>query len=105
MPDINFAKFNIPIKIVKAFDQGKIDKLYQGIYTVADKLSSADANRFLKKAVTASISAIEKSVKIARRMTNIELSNYAPFMNEFVAALFLPHTDAKLFPSVNYTRQ
>ncbi len=51
-----------------------------------------------------SISAFEKSLKIARRMTNIELSNYAPFMDEFVAALFLPHTDAKLFPSVNYKR-
>jgi uncharacterized 2Fe-2S/4Fe-4S cluster protein (DUF4445 family) len=51
-----------------------------------------------------SVSAFEKSLKIARRMTNIELSNYAPFMNEFVAALFLPHTDTKLFPSVNYTR-
>ncbi|MBI2847832.1 MAG: DUF4445 domain-containing protein [Chloroflexi bacterium] len=38
----------------------------------------------------------------ARRMTNIELSNYAPFMNEFIAALFLPHTDARLFPSVRY---
>jgi len=23
-------------------------------------------------------------------------------MNEFIAALFLPHTDAKLFPSVHY---
>lgn len=51
-----------------------------------------------------SISAFEKSLKIARRMTNIELSNYAPFMSEFVAALFLPHTDTKLFPSVNYTK-
>jgi uncharacterized 2Fe-2S/4Fe-4S cluster protein (DUF4445 family) len=51
-----------------------------------------------------SISAFEKSLKIARRMTNIELSNYTPFMNEFVAALFLPHTNAKLFPSVNYRR-
>lgn len=49
-----------------------------------------------------SIAAFEKSLKIARRMTNIELSNYAPFMNEFIAALFLPHTDARLFPSVNY---
>jgi uncharacterized 2Fe-2S/4Fe-4S cluster protein (DUF4445 family) len=49
-----------------------------------------------------SISAFEDSLKIARRMTNVELSNYAPFMNEFIAALFLPHTDAKLFPSVNY---
>ncbi|MCX6003856.1 MAG: ASKHA domain-containing protein, partial [Chloroflexi bacterium] len=50
-----------------------------------------------------SISAFEKSWNIARRMTNIELSNYAPFMHEFVAALFLPHTDSKLFPSVHYS--
>ena len=50
-----------------------------------------------------SISAFENSLKIARRMTNVELSNYAPFMNEFIAALFLPHTDAKLFPSVHYS--
>jgi uncharacterized 2Fe-2S/4Fe-4S cluster protein (DUF4445 family) len=49
-----------------------------------------------------SINAFEHSLKIARRMTNIELSNYTPFMNEFIAALFLPHTDAKLFPSVHY---
>jgi uncharacterized 2Fe-2S/4Fe-4S cluster protein (DUF4445 family) len=52
-----------------------------------------------------SITAFEKSLKIARRMTNIELSNYVPFMHEFVAALFLPHTDAKLFPSVNYNHR
>jgi len=46
--------------------------------------------------------AFEKAVDISRKMTNIELSNYAPFMNEFVAALFLPHTDRSLFPSVDY---
>jgi uncharacterized 2Fe-2S/4Fe-4S cluster protein (DUF4445 family) len=51
-----------------------------------------------------SIAAFEDSLKIARRMTNLELSNYTPFMNEFIAALFLPHTDAKLFPSVKYQR-
>ncbi len=51
-----------------------------------------------------SISSFEKTREIARRMTNIELSNYAPFMNEFIAALFLPHTDIKLFPSVNYSK-
>jgi uncharacterized 2Fe-2S/4Fe-4S cluster protein (DUF4445 family) len=46
--------------------------------------------------------AFEKAINIAKKMTNIELSNYPPFMNEFVAALFLPHTDSKLFPSVRY---
>ncbi len=46
--------------------------------------------------------AFEKCINISRSMTNIELSNYQPFMDEFVAALFLPHTDRKLFPSVTY---
>ncbi|NNG08226.1 MAG: DUF4445 domain-containing protein [Desulfobacteraceae bacterium] len=47
-------------------------------------------------------SAFEKCVNISRSMTNVELSNYQPFMDEYVAALFLPHTDRKLFPSVKY---
>jgi uncharacterized 2Fe-2S/4Fe-4S cluster protein (DUF4445 family) len=46
--------------------------------------------------------AYEASITTARRMTNIELSNYPKFMSEFIAALFLPHTDAALFPSVKY---
>ena len=49
-----------------------------------------------------SSAALAQAVEIARKMTNIELSTYAPFMNEFVAAMFLPHTDRKLFPSVKY---
>jgi uncharacterized 2Fe-2S/4Fe-4S cluster protein (DUF4445 family) len=46
--------------------------------------------------------AFEKGLAISKSMTNIELSNYQPFMNEYVAALFLPHTDRKLFPSIDY---
>ena len=46
--------------------------------------------------------AFEKAIGISKNMTSIELSTYPPFMNEFVAALFLPHTDGKLFPSVHY---
>ncbi|MEE9611201.1 MAG: ATP-binding protein, partial [Desulfatiglandales bacterium] len=46
--------------------------------------------------------AFEKCLAISKSMTNIELSNYQPFMNEYVAALFLPHTDRKLFPSIDY---
>ena len=44
----------------------------------------------------------EKAISISRAMTNIELTNYAPFMNEFMAALFLPHTHGNLFPSIHY---
>ncbi len=45
--------------------------------------------------------AFERCLAIAKSMTNIELSNYQPYMDEYVAALFIPHTDRRLFPSVN----
>lgn len=38
--------------------------------------------------------------KCANMMTNIELSNYSSFMEEYVAALFLPHTNLGNFPGV-----
>jgi len=45
---------------------------------------------------------MERAAQIAKGTTNIELTNYQQFMDEYVAAMFLPHTDRKLFPSVNY---
>jgi len=45
-------------------------------------------------------SAAEAS-QVAARMTYMELSVNAAFMSEFTSALFLPHTDEKLFPSVH----
>jgi uncharacterized 2Fe-2S/4Fe-4S cluster protein (DUF4445 family) len=39
--------------------------------------------------------------KIARMMTNIELSENNDFSSNYIAALFLPHTDEKAFPSIN----
>ena len=45
---------------------------------------------------------LERAAQIAKSMTNIELSIYQPFMDEYVAAMFLPHTDKRLFPSVDY---
>jgi uncharacterized 2Fe-2S/4Fe-4S cluster protein (DUF4445 family) len=50
-----------------------------------------------------SAQAFEKTIDIAQKMTNIELSNYLPFMNEFIAALFIPHTNTELFPSVHFS--
>ena len=46
--------------------------------------------------------AFEKGRNVSKSMTNIELSNYQPYMDEYVASLFLPHTERKLFPSVDY---
>ena len=44
--------------------------------------------------------AFEKAHEIAEKMTYFELSVNPDFMNEFIAALFLPHTNQQLFPSV-----
>jgi len=41
--------------------------------------------------------AFEKAQTIAKKMTYFELSVRHDFMNEFIAALFLPHTDQELF--------
>ena len=49
-----------------------------------------------------SMTAFEHTADIANMMTNIELSTYLPYMDEYIASLFLPHTDKKLFPSVDY---
>jgi uncharacterized 2Fe-2S/4Fe-4S cluster protein (DUF4445 family) len=43
---------------------------------------------------------LRETERIARTMTNIELSNSTTFMDEFIAAMFLPHTDQKAFPAV-----
>ncbi|MDR3568346.1 MAG: ASKHA domain-containing protein [Syntrophobacteraceae bacterium] len=44
--------------------------------------------------------AFHRMEEIANRMTYLELSVHPDFMNEFIAALFLPHTDVELFPTV-----
>jgi uncharacterized 2Fe-2S/4Fe-4S cluster protein (DUF4445 family) len=41
---------------------------------------------------------LKETERIALKMTNLELSNHPTFMNEFVGAMFLPHTDFSAFP-------
>ena len=51
-------------------------------------------------AMTVSDAAKEKCHEVGANMTYLELSTYPGYMDSFVAACFLPHTDAKRFPSV-----
>jgi uncharacterized 2Fe-2S/4Fe-4S cluster protein (DUF4445 family) len=44
---------------------------------------------------------LRESRKVAAMMTNLELSDSAEFMTNYTAAMFLPHTDASLFPPVD----
>ena len=50
-------------------------------------------------AMAVSDQANEKCAEVAANMTYLELSTYPGYMDSFVAACFIPHTDAKLFPS------
>lgn len=47
-----------------------------------------------------SSTAVNAAEKLAERITYVELSAGNVFMEEFISALFLPHTDLSLFPSV-----
>lgn len=44
---------------------------------------------------------LDDARKVAQMMTNFELSESHEFMNNYMAALFLPHTNANEFPSVS----
>ena len=50
-------------------------------------------------AMVISDQAIEKCAEVAANMTYLELSTYPGYMDSFVAACFIPHTDANLFPN------
>ena len=50
-------------------------------------------------AMVMSDGAVEKCHEVGANMTYLELSTYPGYMDSFVAACFLPHTDARLFPN------
>ena len=50
-------------------------------------------------AMVLSDEATEKCHQVGANMTYLELSTYPGYMDSFVAACFLPHTDARLFPN------
>ncbi len=51
-------------------------------------------------AMLISTQAEKKTYEVARNMTYLELSTVPTYMDEFVAACFLPHTDTTIFPSL-----
>jgi len=50
-------------------------------------------------AMVVSDQAKEKCAEVAANMTYLELSTYPGYMDSFVAACFIPHTDRNLFPN------
>ncbi len=50
-------------------------------------------------AMVVSDDAVDKCHEVGANMTYLELSTYPGYMDSFVAACFLPHTDSRLFPN------
>ncbi len=50
--------------------------------------------------ISFSVDLLRDGERVAGMMTNLELSENADFMSNYMAALFLPHTNADEFPSV-----
>ncbi len=50
-------------------------------------------------AMVMSDEAIAKTSEVAANMTYLELSTHPGYMDSFVAACFIPHTDSRLFPN------
>jgi len=40
-------------------------------------------------------------VEVVKNMTSFELSEVTDFKDQYIASLFLPHTDVSLFPETN----
>jgi len=89
--------FGVNLDIRKAIGIGLLPDIEPESIQFVGNSSLMGARMYLLSAQAAG-----RSVEIARMMTNVELSNYQPFMDEYVAAMFLPHTDRRLFPSVTY---
>jgi len=72
-------------------------------------LPDLDTSRFIfvgnsslagARAILLSYQALKKANEIARKITYFELSVDPGYMDEYMAALFFPHTDLSKFPSV-----
>ncbi len=87
--------FGHSIDVEKAIIIGLLPQLPVGVFRFMGNASLGGA-----RLAARSRGFFARSTDIARSMTNIELSGSSQFMNEFMAAMFLPHTDDRAFPDV-----
>jgi uncharacterized 2Fe-2S/4Fe-4S cluster protein (DUF4445 family) len=80
------------INIEKAISIGMLPKISKERYHYIGNSSLAGAYAMLQ-----SSKAVQKIDEIAGMTTYLELSSHSSYMDEFVAACFLPHTNSDLF--------
>jgi uncharacterized 2Fe-2S/4Fe-4S cluster protein (DUF4445 family) len=89
--------FGTSIDIEKAITIGLLPGLNKSRFVFVGNSSLAGARQILL-----SEEAMEKAEKIAKKITYLELSVEPSYMDEYMAALFFPHTDLNRFPSIRH---
>ncbi|MFH0918145.1 MAG: ASKHA domain-containing protein, partial [Candidatus Omnitrophota bacterium] len=106
--DLDFSKikkffvaggFGTSIDIDSAVGIGVLPDLERSKFVFVGNSSLAGARQALL-----SYDAMKKADEIARKITYFELSVEPGYMDEYMAALFFPHTDLSKFPSINITK-
>lgn len=92
--------FGTYLDIEKAITIGMIPDLPRKKFTFVGNTSLAGAREILL-----SYDATKKSEEIAKKMTYFELSVEPMYMDEYVSALFFPHTDTNRFPTVKIPKE
>jgi uncharacterized 2Fe-2S/4Fe-4S cluster protein (DUF4445 family) len=87
--------FGTYIDVKSAIDIGLLPDLDKSRFIFVGNSSLAGA-----RAILLSYEAMKKVNDIAKKITCLELSVDPVYMDEYVAALFFPHTDLAKFPSV-----
>ena len=89
--------FGTSLDIESAVQIGLIPDLERKKFVFIGNSSLAGARQVLL-----SSEALGQAEAIAKNITYFELSTDPAYMDEYMAALFFPHTDIKRFPSVKY---
>lgn len=84
------------INIQDAIKIGLLPDIDQGKYSYVGNTSVVGSLKVLLNT-----SCLQECREIASNMTYLELSIGNKFMDEFISAMFIPHTDLSLFPSLN----
>lgn len=87
--------FGTYLDVEKAVSIGLLPDLDRKRFVFVGNSSLSGARQMLL-----SYQAVKKTEEIARKMTYLELSIDPAYMDEYMAALFFPHTDLDRFPSV-----
>ncbi|MFA4984401.1 MAG: ASKHA domain-containing protein [Candidatus Omnitrophota bacterium] len=89
--------FGTCLDVDKAVEIGLLPDLERRRFIFVGNSSLAGARQSLL-----SYQALAKAKEIAGKITYFELSVEPGYMEEYMAALFFPHTDLRLFPGVKY---